>query len=59
MTAPSGAVQLLGAPMIHRTLVSILVPFLGGLILSDAALRTSRRALFKPELKIAPKESFQ
>src|ERR1700730_18117533 len=38
MTAPSGAVQLLGAPMIHRTLVSILVPFLGGLILSDAAL---------------------
>src|SRR6202049_1888642 len=38
MTAPSGAVQLLGAPMIHRTLVSILVPFLGGFILSDTAL---------------------
>src|ERR1700730_6036583 len=38
MTAPSGAVQLLGAPMFHRTQVSILLPFLGCLIVSDAAL---------------------
>src|SRR3984893_18879759 len=48
MTAPSGAVQLLGAPMIHRTLVSILVPFLGGLILSDAALSQTGGATQSP-----------